>query len=335
MSTNNSKAILTSIYTLTPTHCGTGQASGAVDLPIAREAHTALPILPATTLKGVVRDWDCFHLPADRSKWSDNQKELYVEIIKPLFGPLPRIRKMNLTDSENEQNNSTPGSAGIAEDDPNAGELIFLDALLLAFPVRSLTGTFRFITSPLQIQRALRLMKAFKINPPSGFIKCQPVDNDDELYIPQGKTGPVNLEDIVFERYNCSSESWVTSLAKSLAGLISSDMESQDSIEFMKRLVVVSDSLFKDLTIRATPVTARIVLKRNEKTADNLWYEECLPPDCLFAAFVASRPGVLNNPIDIFTQNLGKISSIYTQIGGNITVGQGQCRWNIKPGDLL
>lgn len=39
---------LIGIYTLTPTHFGTGQTTGAIDLPIARDASTDFPVLPAT-----------------------------------------------------------------------------------------------------------------------------------------------------------------------------------------------------------------------------------------------------------------------------------------------
>ena len=48
---------LSGIYTISPTHCGIGQACGAVDLPIARDASTQFPVLPATSIKGVVRDF--------------------------------------------------------------------------------------------------------------------------------------------------------------------------------------------------------------------------------------------------------------------------------------
>ncbi|MBF6593298.1 MAG: type III-B CRISPR module RAMP protein Cmr4 [Thermaceae bacterium] len=42
---------------LTPIHPGTGQDSGSViDLPVAREAATKFPIIPASSLKGVLRD---------------------------------------------------------------------------------------------------------------------------------------------------------------------------------------------------------------------------------------------------------------------------------------
>ena len=52
-----SEAALLGIYTLNSTHYGTGQTTGAVDLPIARDAATGLPVLPATGSKGVLRDY--------------------------------------------------------------------------------------------------------------------------------------------------------------------------------------------------------------------------------------------------------------------------------------
>jgi CRISPR-associated protein Cmr4 len=42
---------------LTPVHPGTGQdSSSPIDLPVAREAATGFPVIPASSLKGVLRD---------------------------------------------------------------------------------------------------------------------------------------------------------------------------------------------------------------------------------------------------------------------------------------
>ena len=92
MAESERKLVVTGIYTLTPTHCGTGQAAGAVDLPIAREAHTGLPLIPASSLKGIARD-DWFRLPGDREAWSAVQRQTYEQVVKPLFGPLPPRRR--------------------------------------------------------------------------------------------------------------------------------------------------------------------------------------------------------------------------------------------------
>jgi CRISPR-associated protein Cmr4 len=43
------------MHALSPIHCGTGQAAGGVDLPIAREKSTEIPLVPGSSLKGVLR----------------------------------------------------------------------------------------------------------------------------------------------------------------------------------------------------------------------------------------------------------------------------------------
>jgi CRISPR-associated protein Cmr4 len=44
------------VHALTPLHCGIGQGINAVDLPIARERATNVPIVPGSSLRGVLRD---------------------------------------------------------------------------------------------------------------------------------------------------------------------------------------------------------------------------------------------------------------------------------------
>ncbi|GIX07836.1 MAG: type III-B CRISPR module RAMP protein Cmr4 [Candidatus Poribacteria bacterium] len=51
-----SNARLSFVHALSPLHPGTGQGTGAVDLPVAREKATGLPYLPGSSLKGTLRD---------------------------------------------------------------------------------------------------------------------------------------------------------------------------------------------------------------------------------------------------------------------------------------
>lgn len=44
------------LYTETPLHCGAESGAGYVDLPVQRERHTDYPVIPGSTLKGVLRD---------------------------------------------------------------------------------------------------------------------------------------------------------------------------------------------------------------------------------------------------------------------------------------
>lgn len=44
------------IHVLSPLHAGTGQGTGVIDLPIAREKATGIPYLPGSSVKGTLRD---------------------------------------------------------------------------------------------------------------------------------------------------------------------------------------------------------------------------------------------------------------------------------------
>lgn len=48
-------AILT-IFTRTPLHVGAGSSVGAIDQPVIRERHTRFPVIPGSSIKGVLAD---------------------------------------------------------------------------------------------------------------------------------------------------------------------------------------------------------------------------------------------------------------------------------------
>jgi len=52
----NTKSRLLYIFTRTPLHVGAGSSVGAIDQPIIRERHTGFPVIPGSSLKGVLRD---------------------------------------------------------------------------------------------------------------------------------------------------------------------------------------------------------------------------------------------------------------------------------------
>ncbi|NOY25478.1 MAG: type III-B CRISPR module RAMP protein Cmr4 [Oligoflexia bacterium] len=329
-----SQPMLCGVLTLTPTHCGTGQASGAVDLPIAREAHTRLPVLPASTLKGVVRDW--FGQPADGT-------DAY-KAVKTLFGPRPLKRKTGTskkteadedeakTDDQKMDDQKTDDQKTEKTVNLQAGDVVFLEGMLLAFPVRSLTGVYRMVTSPMLIQRLRRLMLALGTRLPSTFT-C-PVPGEGSALLPSKQSGPISLEDRVFSSARCSASDQVDTLAKWLGRFVSREVGDSDRAALAERLVVVPDETLQDLALRGTQVSARIVLNHKHKTSDNLWYEETLPPDTLFAVVMADRPGTKRGPTDKLREALPRHAKVkknqrYGQLGGNVTVGQGLVRWTL------
>ena len=106
------------LHALSALHCGTGQSAGVVDLPIARERATNLPMVPGSSLRGVLRECD----------------EVDEDDVAALFGP-----------------RNPDGDAKSF-----AGACAIGDAALLTLPVRSLAGVVCYATSPFILKRYAR-----------------------------------------------------------------------------------------------------------------------------------------------------------------------------------
>ena len=112
-------ARLTFIHAFTALHSGVGQGAGIIDLPVAREKSTGIPYLPGSSLKGALRT---------RCKARGMEQDCYE-----IFGP------------EN-----------VEDTNANASMIQFTDQRLLLLPVRSLAGTFAWVTSPYILDRFAR-----------------------------------------------------------------------------------------------------------------------------------------------------------------------------------
>ena len=110
---------LLTMFARTPVCVGAGSSVGAIDLPIMRERHTRIPIIPGSSVKGVLRDL-----------W--NTKDADGKIVP-----------------NNEQQD-------IFGDGTKAGNVMIGEARVLAFPVRSARGMFAWVTSPLALERFKR-----------------------------------------------------------------------------------------------------------------------------------------------------------------------------------
>jgi CRISPR-associated protein Cmr4 len=310
------------IYSIGPTHCGIGQAAGAVDLPIARDASTGFPILPATSLKGVARDF------LSRNNLKSNE-------INYLFG-----KELDLVSPESLE----------------AGALAFTEARLIAFPVRSCNQPFMHVTCPLILERLQRDLRALGITGflPSDWQASRPEPGQAHVAAKNLSGTTVVLEDLVFPGNAVGCPGWVSALAKSLSELLPrGEAETRDRIH--SSLAVIPDADFSDLIQRAIPVRARIKLTdgkttdtwRDPKTGEtqkgNLWYEEYLPSDVLFISFIGERRQrqAFHDAAEEKTEN-GSLSALglfrkhqesfqVMQIGGNETVGHGICYWTLWP----
>ena len=117
----NSKKLV--LFTRTPLHVGAGASVGIVDLPVIRESHTGYPVIPGTSLKGVLADLWNGELDDNKKRGKDSDAEL-------LFG----------SDTEKAK----------------AGKLLIGESKVVAFPVRSARGGFAWVTCPLALGRVYR-----------------------------------------------------------------------------------------------------------------------------------------------------------------------------------
>ncbi len=302
------ECILTGIYTLTPLHCGTGQTTGAVDLPIARDAVTGFPVLPPTTLKGVARDY-CM------------QGEMEEQTVNYLFGK--SVEQIDTEQRENEAD--VPISL-------EAGALIFSEGRLLAYPVRSLNRPFLHVTCPMILDRLDRDLRALGVQ---GFI---PQDwQKREVKIEKNRAHVSDsllagkalvLEDVIFEPDEVTELTVLNNIGRLFGELLPPEEKRTRSL-LSEGLVLIPDEDFSDLMRRIVPVQARIKLEPGSKTSENLWYEEVLPSDCLFMTIIGERPGRGSSngesAVEKFKDAFGSLEQV--QIGGNETVGCGLCRW--------
>ena len=298
--------LLFGLYTITPLHVGTGQAIGAVDLPIAREQSTGIPCIPATTLKGVARD-------------VMEAAPITKEDIISLLGP-------NMKD----------------QDGLRAGGLIFTEAQCLAIPFRSLNYPYVYVTSHLILERFERNLRAFDYTETARNFSLKELDIQ-RTYVtnPDMAKESLVIEDMIILSSELFFHNDTRGFARTLGTFLPAD-ETSTRKRLENNLVILPDHLFTGLVRRGLPVQARIKLTAN-KTTDktiledgseekgNLWYEETVPADSMFAFFMLNRPGAATSkypdPAATFASQLDKdkMDLSLVQMGGNETVGHGWC----------
>jgi CRISPR-associated protein Cmr4 len=292
------------LHALSGLHAGTGQGSGVIDLPIAREKSTGLPIVPGSSIKGVLRD----EFKGDKK--DDKISNISDEQHQALFGP----------DTEN------------AAD--HAGALALSDARLLCLPVRSLAGTFAWVTCPLVLHRFKRDLQAVKYQMNDLAIPTPASEGIDLCpnSVLMTSTGKVLLEDLDLSvKQTDAAQAWAKLISDAL---FSSDDESWKTL-FEQRFAILDDAMFDFLAETATEIVTRIRIDPGTRTVvqGGLWFEEHLPAESLLwgvAACDRSRYDKLESKgADLLRLLLGEKR---LQIGGKASVGRGQARWLLAYG---
>jgi CRISPR-associated protein Cmr4 len=169
------------LFTRTPLHVGAGASVGAIDQPVQRERHTGFPIIPGSSIKGVLRD----HLFPGAKEGEHDGADTY-------FGK---------------------GSSG---KNASAGHISFGEARLVAFPVRSAKGAFALAVSPLTLSRLNR--DAGWGLPVPAMPKDMTCCAGGKLVINRPPSAPgVVLEEYAFQQINEFPKDW----EEKLTGLLS------------------------------------------------------------------------------------------------------------------
>ena len=291
---------LLTLHTLSPLHCGTGQGVAGIDLPIQRERHTGWPVIPGSSIKGVLRDAYRCSLGLN-PKDADKDKRTIA-----LFGPAP-------------------------QEELGLGALILGDAFLVAFPVRSLCGVFAWVTCPLAIHRLQRLQLGSPAWTP-------PLDlTDATVYGPQALVAhgdQVVLEDHALQRVNAIApeilallkQRWVPSavpLLESHLAVVSDTIFTW----FARHATQVEARIALD------PATKTV-------NDGQLFYEETVPPEAVFIAPVmaehARHPEAapeLRQADKALAALGGVVQGKTLQFGGKATIGRGQCALHLPEGN--
>lgn len=278
------------LHALSALHCGVGQSAGIVDLPIARARATQLPIVPGSSLRGVLRamiEWE---------RRTDAEA---------LFGP----RAIGGTD------------------DIFAGALTLGDATLLLLPVRALAGILCFATSPFVLSRYAQDLRRVGIptppmpdKPATGHARV----TTHNLNVQNGK---LILEDLDL---HADQDNKLTQWGSLIAGQVHpDDSEAQLDVTARLALLPDDIFSFLAETATEVRTRIAIDPDKGTVKRGALWYEENLPAEAVLwglYALTASNNQADKRTAPVLSQAL-PVSGTLVQLGGHAGVGRGLCRW--------
>jgi CRISPR-associated protein Cmr4 len=293
------KRHLLTLYTRTPLHVGSGTSVDVVDLPIMRERITGFPVIPSTSLKGVLLQ---------------HAREVFENAAHARTNSIPADAKILFGAADAVEEGSEKKQVS------NAGCVQIMEAKLLAFPVRSLAGCFAWLTCPAALGRFKRdTGRQFTV--PA--VDKDRVVADTELVV----NGQVVLEEYALDQ-QANSTGQAAQLATSLTGLCADPLWTSN---LASRLALVHDENFQHFVTTCTEVVARIVINPATRTNDNLWNQENVACETLFYSVLTVLPPRRNGVGADFDPNakLAELLPVQNppilQIGGDETTGHGLC----------
>ncbi|MBM9520416.1 type III-B CRISPR module RAMP protein Cmr4 [Desulforhopalus vacuolatus] len=276
-------------------HCGVGQGLSDIDLPVAKHSLTGHPLVPGTSIKGVLRDY--FEETEEQEKFA------------AAFGGMQK------------------GKSDFAS------ALSFTDCQLICLPVRSYFGTYAHAASP-QTLRLLKeeMTRGGYENLPEIPRFAHPQDTteyhsavpkDSRLRRAGGKQLLLEELDLLVDtEFQKNADEWAALLAEELCP---NDAEGQSF--FHEGFVVVDNDVLNFLCETSLPVSAHNKIGENGVVEDGaLWYEEYVPAETLFLGAVYGENGRGEKHHNLSAGALLDLvcsTPLSLQVGGNATTGRG------------
>ncbi len=300
------------LFTRTPLHVGSGASVGAIDQPIQRERHTGFPIIPASSLKGSFAD-----------HWNGTLENENAD------GKVKKIR------------GKSTAAWLFGSDDANAsfaGSLLFSEARLLAFPIRSAKGSFAWISCPLILQKAAR-DGVFSAPEVMAEIKSLEETPDEKAIFKY--TGPLSLGaepgQIVLEDYclTHSGQHYPAELGAALSRLVTDDVFTSS---IRDRLVILSNGMMSHFAMTACEIAQHVRISDETGTAEGtgLFNQENVPGETLFYSVLHATEGrgshfgdrAASSACDEFRTKVEQVKVF--QFGGDASTGLGFCSVEMK-----
>jgi CRISPR-associated protein Cmr4 len=294
---------LTLIHAMSPLHAGTGQSVGTIDLPIARERPTGVPLIPGSSIKGALRA---------RSK--------DAQMTRDVFGPDTAF--------------SSEHSGSVQFSDAH---ILLLPVRSVRGPFAWATSQYLMRRFAREAREAAFQLASLPGSPSE--TGCCVLN--ETLTIPAGQGRRVVFEDLDFivePAQEARLRAFATTLGEILFPQGSADFQDW-RISLTDRICLIHDDMMSFLLDTATEVNAHIRLDNETKTVQRgaLWYQESLPVESVLtgiavAADVNAANGRSKRTTTELLDHVVSLTKGLVQLGGKATTGQGSCFVRIAGG---